>query len=91
MMCERSGQTLKEKAENNELKYVVPLLTSFSSDPRGCLVPTSALNHLQKNGWGFFAVDHYKMSAEEPEMFGIPDADTLIEMPWKPNVGLVLW
>jgi glutamine synthetase len=43
---------------------------------------------MQKNGAGFagFAA-HLDMTPADSDMFGIPDADRLIQLPWKPEVG----
>jgi len=43
---------------------------------------------MQKNGAGFagFAA-HLDMTPADSDMFGLPDADRLIQLPWKPEVG----
>jgi glutamine synthetase len=86
-----TGSRLKEIAENNGLRYVMPLCTSFYSDSRGCLVPISALDNLQKNGFGYYTIDHFKLEPNDAEMFGVPDPETLVKLPWKPELGVVLW
>jgi glutamine synthetase len=43
---------------------------------------------MQKNGAGFagFAA-HLDMTPADADMFGLPDAERLIQLPWKPEVG----
>ena len=55
---------------------------------RSKLVPTSAISGMQKDGAGFagFAA-HLDMTPADSDMFGLPDAERLIQLPWKPEVG----
>jgi glutamine synthetase len=43
---------------------------------------------MQKNGAGFAGFAAYlDMTPADSDMFGLPDADRLIQLPWKPEVG----
>jgi glutamine synthetase type III len=55
---------------------------------RAKLVPASAIGAMQTNGAGFagFAV-HFDMAPSDPDMLAMPDASSLIQLPWKPEVG----
>ena len=55
---------------------------------RSKLVPTSAISGMQTDGAGFagFAA-HLDMTPADSDMFGLPDAERLIQLPWKPEVG----
>ena len=37
-------------------------------------------------GFGGFAT-HLDLSFSEPDMFALPDPDSLIQLPWQPDVG----
>jgi glutamine synthetase len=52
------------------------------------LVPAAAIAGMQKNGAGFAGFAAYlDMTPADSDMFGLPDADRLIQLPWKPEVG----
>jgi glutamine synthetase len=55
---------------------------------RAKLVPAAAIREMQKNGAGFagFAT-HLDMTPAHPDMFAVPDPESLIQLPWKPEVG----
>ena len=50
--------------------------------------PSSYASPSQKDGAGFagFAA-HLDMTPADSDMFGLPDAERLIQLPWKPEVG----
>ena len=51
-------------------------------------IPAAAIREMQKNGAGFagFAT-HLDMTPAHPDMFAVPDPDSLVQLPWKPEVG----
>ena len=55
---------------------------------RAKLAPAAAIGAMQKNGAGFagFAT-HIDMTPAHPDTLAIPDPDSLIQLPWKPEVG----
>lgn len=59
------------------------------------LVPTCAIKGMQKEGAGFAGVAAWlDMTLAHLDMFAIPDPDSLIQLPWKPEIGWVgsdLW
>ncbi len=57
---------------------------------RAKLVPAAAIAGMQKNGAGFagFAT-HLDQTPAHPDTLAIPDPASLIQLPWKPEVGWV--
>ena len=55
---------------------------------RAKLAPAAAIAGMQKNGAGFagFAT-HLDMTPAHPDTLAIPDPASLIQLPWKPEVG----
>ena len=80
--------SLAEKAREKGIRYFLISFTDLFGVVRSKLVPTDAITGMQKNGAGFagFAA-HLDMTPADSDMFGLPDADRLIQLPWKPEVG----
>jgi len=79
---------LEEIAKKNGIRYFLISFTDLFGVVRSKLVPASAISGMQKDGAGFagFAA-HLDMTPADADMFGLPDADRLIQLPWKPEVG----
>ena len=55
---------------------------------RSKLVPTNAIKEMQKSGAGFAGFAAWlDMTPADPDMFAIPDPDSLIQLPWNKEVG----
>ena len=55
---------------------------------RAKLVPARAIGEMQKAGAGFAGFATWlDMSPADSDMFAVPDPDSLIQLPWKPDVG----
>jgi glutamine synthetase len=55
---------------------------------RAKLVPARAIKGMQQDGAGFAGFAAWlDMTPAHPDMFAIPDPDSLIQLPWKPDVG----
>ena len=80
--------SLAETAKEKGIRYFLISFTDLFGVVRSKLVPTSAISGMQKDGAGFagFAA-HLDMTPADSDMFGLPDADRLIQLPWKPEVG----
>ncbi len=80
--------SLAEAAKEKGIRYFLISFTDLFGVVRSKLVPATAIAGMQKNGAGFagFAA-HLDMTPADSDMFGIPDADRLIQLPWKPEVG----
>jgi len=79
---------LEEVAKKKGIRYFLISFTDLFGVVRSKLVPKSAISGMQKNGAGFggFAA-HLDMTPADADMFAIPDAERLIQLPWKPEVG----
>ena len=80
--------SLLEKSREKGIRYFLISFTDLFGVVRSKLVPTDAITGMQKNGAGFagFAA-HLDMTPADSDMFALPDADRLIQLPWKPEVG----
>lgn len=55
---------------------------------RAKLVPASAIGGMQKAGAGFAGFATWlDLTPADADLFAIPDPDSLIQLPWKPEVG----
>ena len=79
---------LEEVAKEKGIRYFLISFTDLFGVVRSKLVPAGAIAGMQKNGAGFagFAA-HLDMTPADADMFGLPDAERLIQLPWKPEVG----
>ena len=75
-------------AEELGIKYFLISFTDVFGVVRSKLVPAHAIANMEGSGAGFagFAA-HMDMTPADPDMFSIPDPDSLIQLPWKPEVG----
>jgi glutamine synthetase len=79
---------LADKAKELGLKYFLISYTDLFGSQRAKLVPAPAISGMQKNGAGFAGFATWlDMSPADSDMFAIPDPATLIQLPWKPEVG----
>jgi glutamine synthetase len=79
---------LAEIAKERGIKYFLISYTDLFASQRAKLVPASAIAGMQKNGAGFAGFATWlDMSPADPDMFALPDPETLIQLPWKPEVG----
>ena len=79
---------LRSTADDLGIKYFLISFTDVFGVVRSKLVPAQAIEDMAKTGAGFagFAA-HMDMTPADPDMFSIPDLDSLIQLPWKPEVG----
>src|SRR3954452_2977098 len=55
---------------------------------RAKLVPATAIREMQKDGAGFAGFATWlDMTPAHPDLFARPDPESLIQLPWKPEVG----
>ncbi len=80
--------SLAETAKEKGIRYFLISFTDLFGVVRSKLVPAAAIAGMQKNGAGFAGFAAYlDMTPADSDMFGLPDADRLIQLPWKPEVG----
>lgn len=79
---------LKKIAEEKGIKSFLISYTDLFGVQRAKIVPTAAISAMQKNGAGFAGFATWlDMSPADADLFAVPDARSLIQLPWKPEVG----
>jgi len=79
---------LANVAREKGIRYFLISFTDLFGVVRSKLVPAAAIAGMQKNGAGFAGFAAYlDMTPADSDMFGLPDAERLIQLPWKPEVG----
>ncbi len=79
---------LAKIAKERKIKYFLISFVDLFGVLRAKLVPARAIGEMQVNGAGFAGFAAWlDMTPAHPDMFAIPDPDTLIQLPWKPEVG----
>ncbi|EJL30863.1 type III glutamate--ammonia ligase [Novosphingobium sp. AP12] len=75
-------------AAERGIKYFLISYTDLFGSQRAKLVPASAISGMQKNGAGFAGFATWlDMTPADPDLFAKPDPASLIQLPWKPEVG----
>ena len=78
---------LEERASTLGIKYFMVCYSSLNSDMRCTIVPACAIREAQEHGVGIHGSMNFTYSPKEPEMFVVPDPQTLIQIPWKTEYG----
>ena len=79
---------LAQAAKQKKIKYFLISFVDLFGVLRAKLVPAEAIGDMQKDGAGFAAFAAWlDSSPAEPDMLVKPDPDSLIQLPWKPEVG----
>ena len=79
---------LAKVARDKKLKYFLISFVDLFGVLRAKLVPAQAIGGMQKNGAGFAGFAAWlDMTPADPDMFALPDADSLIILPWNREVG----
>src|SRR5690348_5926319 len=76
------------KAKN--VKYFMISYTDLFGGQRAKLVPAAAISDMQKVGTGFAGFATWlDLTPAHPYMLAVPDANAVIQLPWKPEVAWV--
>jgi glutamate---methylamine ligase len=79
---------LVQAAKEKNIRYFLISFTDLVGTQRAKLVPAEAIGTMAKNGAGFAGFATWlDMTPADPDVFAIPDPDSLIQLPWKPEVG----
>lgn len=77
-------------AKERDIKYFMISFTDLFGGQRAKLVPAQAIADMQVNGAGFAGFATWlDMTPAHPDMLAVPDPDSVIQMPWKPEVAWV--
>ena len=79
---------LTAKAGEQGIKYFLISYTDLFGAQRAKLVPASAIGAMARNGAGFAGFATWlDMSPADPDLFARPDPESLIQLPWRREVG----
>jgi len=79
---------LSKVAKERGIEYFLISFVDLFGSLRSKLVPARAIDDMQKDGAGFAGFAAWlDMTPAHPDMFAIPDPDSLIQLPWKPEVA----
>ena len=82
------AKDLARIAKEKKIKYFLISFVDLFGVLRAKLVPARAISGMQKNGAGFAGFAAWlDMTPAHPDMFAVPDPDSLIQLPWKPEIG----
>ena len=82
------AKDLSKIAKTKKIKYFLISFVDLFGVLRSKLVPTRAIDEMQKNGAGFAGFATWlDMTPADTDMFAIPDPDSLIQLPWNKEVG----
>ena len=81
-------KSLSKIAKAKKIKYFLISFVDLFGVLRSKLVPTEAIDEMQKNGAGFAGFATWlDMSPADTDMFAIPDPQSLIQLPWNKEIG----
>jgi glutamine synthetase type III len=82
--------SLSEFAEKKGIKYFLISFVDLFGVMRAKIVPATAIDSVAKSGAGFagFAV-WFDMTPANADILVMPDPDTAIQLPWKPEIAWV--
>lgn len=79
---------LSDYAKERGIKYYLFNFTDLFGTQRAKLVPAAAAGNMQKSGAGFAGFAAWlDFTPAHPDMFVMPDANSVIQLPWKPEVA----
>jgi glutamine synthetase type III len=77
-------------AKERGIRYFMISFTDLFGSQRAKLVPTSAISEMQKDGAGFAGFATWlDMTPAHPDMFAMPDAASVVQLPWRKEVAWV--
>ena len=81
-------KNLSQIAKQKKIKYFLISFVDLFGVLRSKLVPSQAIAEMQKNGAGFAGFATWlDMTPADSDMFGVPDPDSLIQLPWNKEIG----
>ena len=81
---------LAKFAAEKSIKYFMISYTDLFGAQRAKLVPAQAIADMQKEGAGFAGFATWlDLSPAHPDLFALPDAASVIQLPWKRDVAWV--
>ena len=85
---DRATANLAHYADNHGVDFFLISFVDLFGVLRSKLVPKRAIRDMQKDGAGFAGFAAWlDMTPADPDMFAIPDPDSVMQLPWKPEVA----
>ena len=82
------AKNLFKIAKQKKIKYFLISFVDLFGVLRSKLVPAQAINDMQKDGAGFAGFATWlDMTPADSDMFGVPDPNSLIQLPWNKEIG----
>ncbi|PSB06761.1 type III glutamate--ammonia ligase [Pleurocapsa sp. CCALA 161] len=79
---------LSELARDRNIRYFLISFTDLLGVQRAKLVPAQSIDEMAENGAGFAGFAAWlDMSPADPDIFAIPDRNSLFQLPWQPHVA----
>ena len=79
---------LAHAAKELGIKYFLISYVDLFGGLRAKLAPAAAIGSMQKSGAGFAGFATWlDMSPADADLFAMPDPESLIQLPWKPEVA----
>src|SRR4051812_6493581 len=79
---------LETQARERGVKFFLISFTDLFGVQRAKLVPAASINAMAQSGAGFAGFATWlDMTPADADMFARPDGDSLIQLPWKPEVA----
>src|SRR6266508_5022605 len=79
---------LAKAAKERGIKYFLISYVDLFGTLRAKLAPAAAIDAMSKEGAGFAGFASWlDMTPADPDVLAIPDPDSLIQLPWKREVG----
>ncbi|WP_029247308.1 type III glutamate--ammonia ligase [Schlesneria paludicola] len=80
--------SLLETAKTLGLRYFLVSYSDLMGTSRSKLIPVAAIQEVCKNGAPFAGFATWlDLTPADPDVFAKPDPESLIQLPWKPEVG----
>ena len=96
MICIHILEELKNDSQSspicqkNGVKYFFVSFVDLFGVLRSKLVPATAIDEIQSEGAGFAGFATWlDMSPADSDMFGMPDGDSVIQLPWNKEIAWV--
>ena len=79
---------LVQTAKVKGIKYFLISYVDLFGTMRAKLVPAAAIGDMAKSGAGFAGFASWlDMTPADPDVLAVPDPDSLIQIPWRKEVG----
>ncbi|MGG6268912.1 type III glutamate--ammonia ligase [Leptolyngbya sp. AN03gr2] len=80
--------TLSQTAQAQGIRYFLISFTDLFGVARSKLVPAESIDQMATSGAGFAGFAAWlDMTPADPDILAIPDVDSLIQLPWQPDVA----